>query len=74
MIPEEKSVSSRNISDVARDFGLTVESTDGDPAFRIYKGVSQVFTGNEDAARIYLANYEKDRPGLFEGSMIGYRE
>jgi hypothetical protein len=67
-------MSLRKISDIAGEFGLTVESTNDDPAFRIYKGVNQVFAGNEDTARIYLANYEKDRPGLFEGSMIGYRE
>ena len=67
-------MSLRKVSDIAGEFGLTVESTNDDTAFRIYKGVNQVFTGNEDAARIYLANYEKDRPGLFEGRMIGYRE
>jgi hypothetical protein len=67
-------MSSRSISDIAGEFGLTVESTSDDPGFRIFKGVNQVFAGNENAARTYLANYEKDRPGLFEGSMIGYRE
>ena len=67
-------MSTRKISDIAGEFGLTVESTNDDSAFRIYKGVNQVFAGNEDAVRTYLANYEKDRPGLFEGSMIGYRE
>lgn len=67
-------MSLRNISDIASDFGLTVESANDDPTFRIFKGVNQVFAGNEDAARAYLASYEKDRPGLFEGSMIGYRE
>jgi hypothetical protein len=67
-------MSLRKTSDIAGEFGLTVESTSDDPAFRIYKGVNQVFAGNEETARIYLANYEKDRPGLFEGSMIGYRE
>jgi hypothetical protein len=67
-------MSLRNISDIAGDFGLTVELRNDDSTFSIYKGVNKVFAGNEDAARIYLANYEKDRPGLFEGSMIGYRE
>jgi hypothetical protein len=74
MISEGELMSLRSISDIASEFGLIVESTNDDPGFRIYKGVNQVFTGTEDAARTYLANYEKDRPGLFEGSMIGYRE
>jgi hypothetical protein len=74
MIPGGELMSLRDLSDIAGDFGLTVESTNDDPVFRIYKGVNQVFAGDEDASRVYLANYEKDRPGLFEGSMIGYRE
>jgi hypothetical protein len=64
----------KNISDIAGDFGLTVESSNGDPVFRVFKGVKQVFTGNEGAVRDFLIDYEKDRPGLFEGSMIGYKE
>ena len=64
----------RNVSDIAGEFGLTVESSNNDHAVRIYKGVNQVFAENEDGARVYLANYEKDRPGLFEGSIIGYKE
>ena len=67
-------MSLRNVSEIAGEYGLTVESEKDGPALRIYKGVNQVFSGNEDAARVYLANYEKDRPGLFEGSIIGYRE
>ena len=67
-------MSLRTVSEIAGDFGLTVESTDDDPGLRILKGVNQVFAGTEDAARVYLSNYEKDRPGLFEGSIIGYRE
>ncbi|PYS98962.1 MAG: hypothetical protein DMF63_12880 [Acidobacteria bacterium] len=66
-------MSLRSISDIAGEYGLTVESND-DPTFRIFKGVNQIFSGDEDAARVYLADYEKDRPGLFEGSIIGYRE
>jgi len=64
----------RNVSEIAGEFGLTVEPANDGPALRIYKGVNQVFSGHEEAARVYLANYEKDRRGLFEGSIIGYRE
>jgi hypothetical protein len=51
-----------------------VESTNGDPVFRIYKGVNEVFTGNENAVRDFLIDYERERPGLFEGSIVGYKE
>ena len=67
-------MSLRNISEIAGEFGLTVESTNGDPVFRIYKGVNEVFTGNENAVRDFLIDYERERPGLFEGSIVGYKE
>lgn len=65
------------IIETAEKFGLTVETTvvaDQEKAIRIYKGANQIFSGNEEMARSFLANYHKDLPGLYEGSMYGYRE
>ena len=67
----------KTISDIAEDFGLTVEQVlipDHDRAFKVYKGVKPVFVGTEEAVRHFLSTYESNRPGLFEGSMIGYKE
>ena len=63
--------------DVAESFGLTVERTlvpGHDAAFRLYKGANQVFVGTEEAAIQFLADYKDQRPGLYEGSMYGYKE
>ncbi len=67
----------KSISEIADGFGLTVETVvipEHNDAFRIYKGAKQVFVGNEDTVRTYLADYEKNRPGLYEGSIYGYTE
>lgn len=67
----------KNILDLAEGYGLSVEAAaiaENENAFRIYKGANQVFIGTEDAVRNFLADYEKDRPGLYEGSMYGYKE
>lgn len=45
-----------------------------DRAFKVYKGVNPVFVGTEEALHEFLATYKDSRPGLFEGSMIGYKE
>ena len=66
-----------SIFEVAEAFGLTVEHViipDHDKAFKVYKGVNPVFVGTEDAVREFLATYDQDRPGLYEASMIGYKE
>jgi hypothetical protein len=67
----------KSISEIAEGFGLTVEPATGlenETGVRINKGVNSIFVGNEDAAREFLVAYEKNRPGLFEGSVYGYRE
>ncbi len=70
-------MSQKSILDLAEGYGLNVEAAaipENEKAFRIYKGANQVFIGTEDAVRSFLAGYEKDRPGLYEGSMYGYKE
>ena len=62
-----------SISEIASAFGLTIEN-DGESNFRIYKGVNQIFSGSESAVREFFVTYEKERPGLFEGSIYGYKE
>ncbi|MEO8041772.1 MAG: hypothetical protein ABI646_04085 [Acidobacteriota bacterium] len=67
----------KNISEIAEQFGLTIETVrlpDDKTAHKVYKGVNTVFVGSEDAVRTFLSTYETDRPGLFEGSMYGYME
>jgi len=63
----------KNISDIAEGYGLTVES-DRQDAFRVYKGVNQIFSGDETGVRDFFVTYEKERPALFEGSIYGYKE
>lgn len=68
---------SKNISEIAEGFGLTVEPApiaDSTTGVRINKGVHSIFVGNEDEAREFLVAYEKERPGLFEESIFGYKE
>lgn len=65
------------IIQIAEGFGLTIETVvlpESKKAFRVFKGANQIFIGTEEAVSEFLANYEKDRPGLFEGSMYGYME
>ncbi|PYS88068.1 MAG: hypothetical protein DMF62_10775 [Acidobacteria bacterium] len=67
----------RTISEIAEGFGLTLETAilpDGDRAFRVYKGVNQIFIGTGPAVREFLNAYENERPGLYEGSMYAYKE
>ncbi len=67
----------RTIVEIGGTFGLTIEAAaaaHSETAFRVYKGVNQVFTGTEEAVRDFLATYEKERPGLYEGSIYGYKE
>ena len=67
----------RTISEIAEGFGLTLETAilpNHDKAFRVYKGVNQIFIGTESAVREFLSGYEKERPGLYEGSMYAYKE
>ena len=70
-------MSDKTIFEIADGFGLNVEHVlipDHDRAFKVYKGVNPVFVGTEDAVRGFLSAYGDSRPGLFEGSMIGYKE
>ncbi|MGD9590395.1 MAG: hypothetical protein AB7Q37_15625 [Pyrinomonadaceae bacterium] len=65
------------IIEMAEEFGLTIEALiipEREKAFRVFKGANQIFVGTEEAVREFLLKYEKDRPGLFEGSMYGYLE
>lgn len=67
----------KTILQIAEGFGLTVEQVvipDHEKAFKVYKGVNPVFVGTEEAVRQFLGNYESNRPGLFEASMVGYKE
>ena len=67
----------KTIFEIADGFGLNVEHVlipDHDKAFKVYKGVNPVFVGTEEAVREFLSGYKDNRPGLFEGSMIGYKE
>jgi hypothetical protein len=70
-------MSEKSILDLAEGYGLSVEAAvipENGKAFRIYKGANQVFIGTEDGVRDFLADYEKGRPDLYEGSMYGYKE
>ncbi len=73
----EPVMSQKSIVNIAESFGLTVETIsipEHDDAFRVLKGLNQVFIGTEYAVRNYLVEYEKERPGLFAGSIYGYKE
>lgn len=70
-------MSEQTVGEIASKLGLNVEVSvvpDHERALKVYKGVNQVFIGTEEAVRDFLGNYEKDRPGLFEGSIYGYKE
>ena len=65
------------IFEIADGFGLTIEPviiSDHDKAFKVYKGVNPLFVGTEEAVREFLSTYDQSRPGLYEASMIGYKE
>lgn len=65
------------IQKIAEGYGLTVEAMaipENENAFRVYKGAKQLFIGSEAAVREFLTDYVKERPGLLEGSMYGYKE
>ena len=67
----------RTIFEIADGFGLSVEHVlipDHDKAFKVHKGVNPVFVGTEEAVHEFLSTYKDNRPGPFEGSMIGYKE
>lgn len=67
----------RSINEIAESFGLTIEAMaipENEKAFRVYKGAKQIFIGSEEAVRNFLGDYDRERPGLLEGSMYGYRE
>ena len=67
----------KRLIDIAESFGLTVEQAivpGHENAFRLYKGANQLFIGTEEAAIRFLASYKDQRPGLYEGSMYGYKE
>lgn len=67
----------KTIFEIADGYGLTVEPVvvpDHERAFKLYKGVNPVFVGTAEAVRDFLSTYEANRPGLYEASMIGYKE
>ena len=67
----------KTIFERAESYGLNVEQVvipEHERAFKVYKGAKPVFVGTEDAVREFLSNYGNSRPGLFEGSMVGYKE
>ncbi|MEP6850655.1 MAG: hypothetical protein ABI999_17490 [Acidobacteriota bacterium] len=71
-------MTTRSPLDVAKELGLTVESVSiadhSEPVHRILKGVNQIFQGTEIELSAFLAEYEKDRPKPYEGSVYGYKE
>lgn len=70
-------MSDKSITEIAEQFGLTVETVpmpDEENIYKILKGVNTVVVGNEAAVRTFLSTYESERPALFEGSMYGYME
>ena len=70
-------MSQKSIEEIAESFGLSIEDTaipDHEHVFRVIKGAKQVFLGHEEAVRDFFIDYEKNRPGLYEGSIYGYTE
>ena len=56
-----------SIEQKASRYGLTLEILpleDHDDAFRVYKGVNQIFIGTEAAVDEFLDRYEQERPKL----------
>lgn len=70
-------MSQKTIVEIAESFGLSVEAAvipGHERAYRVFKGARQIFIGTEDAVRNFFIDYEKERPGLYAGSMYGYKE
>lgn len=70
-------MSEKTILEIAERYGLSLEHViipGHEKAFKVLKGVNPIFVGTEEAIREFLAGYQNSRPGLFEGSMIGYKE
>ena len=70
-------MSQKTIDQIAEGFGLNIEATpipDHGTAFRVLEGANQIFIGTEEAVLAFLAAYVKERPGPYEGNMIGYKE
>lgn len=70
-------MNSEAIVAAAARFGLTMETvaiSDTEDAFKVYKGVNQIFVGRPDDIATFLVDYEKSLPGLYEGSIVGYIE
>lgn len=67
----------KTVFEMAEAFGLSLEQViipEHDRAYKVYKGVNPIFVGTEEAVREFLSTYETSRPGLYEASMIGYKE
>ncbi len=65
----------RTLAAIAEGYGLTVETVvvpGNENAIKVYKGARQIFVGTEQSVREFLDGYKS--PGLYEGSMYGYKE
>ena len=65
----------RTLEAIAEGYGLTVETVlvpGHENALKVFKGARQIFVGTEQAVREFLNGYKS--PGLYEGSMYGYKE
>jgi len=70
-------MNSEAIIAAAERFGLTLETvaiSDTDEAFKVYKGANQIFVGRAADIAAFLDDYKKNLPGLYEGSIVGYKE
>lgn len=70
-------MNSEAIVAAAARFGLTMEAVavaGGEDAFKVYKGANQIFVGRAADIAAFLVDYEKNLPGLYEGSIYGYKE
>ena len=67
----------KTIFEIAQGFGLEIDHVvipEHEKAFKLYKGVNPIFVGTEGAVRQFLSSYEENRPGLFEASIVNYKE
>ena len=70
-------MNTESIIAAAEQFGLTMETvalSDNENTFKVYKGVNQIFVGKADDVATFLADYQKNLPGLYEGSIVNYKE
>ncbi len=70
-------MSQKDIVEIAEGFGLTVETVfvpNKKRSYKVYKGANSVFVGTEEAVHDWFVDYEKNRPGLYDGSIYGYKE